>query len=118
MKFSIKDFFSKCDQIRSFLWIWSTLLEKSLMEKFIFCAVFTICGWVQILYCCQRLTRILILRLTVENMHTFPVLNHKYLWSYDCCDTNFTATVQYINPKTETKVKSLKYKSQEYKSTL
>ena len=29
MKFSIKDFFSKCDQIR----------RKSLMENFIFCAV-------------------------------------------------------------------------------
>ena len=34
MKFSIKNFFNKCDQIRSF-----HLLEKSLMEKFIFCAV-------------------------------------------------------------------------------
>ena len=30
MKFSIKDFFSKCDQIRSFLRIWSHLLKKSL----------------------------------------------------------------------------------------
>ena len=40
MKFSIKDFFSKCDQIRRKLWIWSHLLKKSLMEKFIFCAVF------------------------------------------------------------------------------
>ena len=39
MKFSIKDFFSKCDQIRSFLRIWSHLLKKSLMEYFIFCAV-------------------------------------------------------------------------------
>ena len=39
MKFSIKDFFSKCDQIRSYLWIWSHLLKKSLMENFIFCAV-------------------------------------------------------------------------------
>ena len=39
MKFSIKDFFSKCDQIRSFLRIWSHLLKKSLMENFIFCAV-------------------------------------------------------------------------------
>ena len=39
MKFSIKDFFSKCNQIRSFLRIWSHLLEKSLMENFIFCAV-------------------------------------------------------------------------------
>ena len=39
MKFSIKDFFSKCDQIHSFLWIWSHLLKKSIMENFIFCAV-------------------------------------------------------------------------------
>ena len=39
MKFSIKDFFSKCDQIRSFLRIWPHLLKKSLMENFIFCAV-------------------------------------------------------------------------------
>ena len=36
MKFSIKDFFSKCDQIRSFLRIWSHLLKKSLMKNFIF----------------------------------------------------------------------------------
>ena len=34
--FSIKDFFSKCDQIRSFLRIWSHLLKKSLMENFMF----------------------------------------------------------------------------------
>ena len=40
MKFPIKDFFSKCDQIRSFPRIWSYLLKKSLMENFIFCAVF------------------------------------------------------------------------------
>ena len=40
MKFPIKDFFSNCDQIRSFLRIWSHLLKKSLMENFIFCAVY------------------------------------------------------------------------------
>ena len=39
MNFSIKDFFSKCDQIRSFLRIWSHLLKKFLVENFIFCAV-------------------------------------------------------------------------------
>ena len=39
MKFSIKDFFTKCDQIHSFLRIWSHLLKKSLVENFIFCAV-------------------------------------------------------------------------------
>ena len=36
MKFSIKDFFSKCD------WIWSHLLKKSLMENFSFKAPFTL----------------------------------------------------------------------------
>ena len=36
MKFSIKDFFNKCDQIPR---IWSHLVKKSLMENFIFCAV-------------------------------------------------------------------------------
>ena len=39
MKFCIKDFFNKCDQIYIFLWIWLHLLKKSLMESFIFCAV-------------------------------------------------------------------------------
>ena len=42
MKFSIKDFFSECDQIRSFLRIWSHLLKKSLMKNFILCEVQTI----------------------------------------------------------------------------
>ena len=39
MKFSIKNFFSKCDQIRRKLQIWSHLLKKSLMENFFFCGV-------------------------------------------------------------------------------
>ena len=39
MKFSIKDFFSKCDQIRRKMRIWSHSLKKSSMENFIFCAV-------------------------------------------------------------------------------
>ena len=36
MEFSIVDFFSKCDQIRSFLRIWSYLLKKYLIENFDF----------------------------------------------------------------------------------
>ena len=36
MKFSITDFFSKCDWIRSFLRIWSHILKKSVMENFNF----------------------------------------------------------------------------------
>ena len=36
MEFSIKVFFSKCDQIRSFLQIWSHLLKKSLWKTSFF----------------------------------------------------------------------------------
>ena len=39
MKFAIKNFFSKYDQIRRELRIWSDLLKKSLMENFIFWVV-------------------------------------------------------------------------------
>ena len=45
MKFSIKDFSSKSDQIRSFQRIWSHLLEKSSIENFIFCTVTEVQIW-------------------------------------------------------------------------
>ena len=66
MKFSIKDFFNKCDQIRSFLRIWSHLLKKSLMENFIFCAV-------------DLVLRNVIYKLTNEN----PVI--KDILTFLCC---------------------------------
>ena len=43
--YSIKDCFSKCDQIRRKLRIWSHLPTKSLMKNFIFCAVTCHGGW-------------------------------------------------------------------------
>ena len=52
MKFFIKDFFSKCDQIRSKLRIWSHLLKKSLMKNFIFYAVFL---RVELIYISKRI---------------------------------------------------------------
>ena len=39
MKFSVKNFFGKCDQIRRKLHIWSHLLKKPLMENLIFSVV-------------------------------------------------------------------------------
>ena len=39
MKFSITNFFSKCDHIHRQLRIWSRLLKKFLLENFIFCVV-------------------------------------------------------------------------------
>ena len=55
-KFSTKDFFSECDQILSFLQIWSHLLKKSLMENFVFSAVHTLISQStlqEITGCCQ-----------------------------------------------------------------
>ena len=52
MKFAIKEFFSKCDQICNFLWIWTHLLKKSLMENFIFCAAVLKCMLKQLLQMC------------------------------------------------------------------
>ena len=39
MKFAIKNFVSKCNQIRNFLRIWSHLLKKYLVENFILCVL-------------------------------------------------------------------------------
>ena len=52
-KFSIMDFFRKCDQTSSFLWIWSYLLKKFLMENFSFCVVNTIRKKPHKIYCLQ-----------------------------------------------------------------
>ena len=38
MKFSVKNFFSKYEQILSFLRLYSYLLKKSLKENLIFCS--------------------------------------------------------------------------------
>ena len=38
IKFSIKNFFNKCDQVCRELRIWSDLLEKFLIENFVFYA--------------------------------------------------------------------------------
>ena len=45
MKFSIKDFFSECDQIRRKQEIWSPLLKKSLMDYLFFCALWPSFAW-------------------------------------------------------------------------
>ena len=56
MKFSIKDFISKCDHIRRKLQIWSPLLKKSLMNNFIFAQCWIripILSFFQIQICCK-----------------------------------------------------------------
>ena len=52
IKFSIKDFFSKYDQIRRKLRIWSHLLKEFLMENFIFCAMKSVIAVVVLTFVC------------------------------------------------------------------
>ena len=56
MKFAIKDFFSKYDQICSFLRIWSHLLKKSFMENFIFLCSAFLSPWKCLLLKCDKQT--------------------------------------------------------------
>ena len=53
MKFSIKNFSCKCDQIRRKLRIWSHLVKKSLMENVIFWALYR--PWRVSFEACQEL---------------------------------------------------------------
>ena len=54
MNFSIKNFFSRYDQILSFQRIWSHLLKKSLMENFIFLR--SVKSTLPFFWCCERYT--------------------------------------------------------------
>ena len=66
MKFSIKNFFSKCDQIRSYLWIWPHLLNKSLMENFVFVKCFLQQGIVK-----KSKKLMKMVNIKEENLHIF-----------------------------------------------
>ena len=44
------------------------------------------------------------LRLAIEKIHAFAVFTEKYLRSYDCGGTKFTATVKCTNAKTEMQI--------------
>ena len=87
MKFSIKDLSSKCDQIRSLLWIWSHLLGKSLMENFIFCAVFI----VQKRYIFLLCNRVIMQRSTFEIATCTPCRNTtSFQRRYSCsCSSHY-----------------------------
>ena len=73
MKFSIKDFFSKCDQIRISLRIWSHLLKKFSVKIFIFCAVcMYIHTYTHVMFCFHSLLSNYNLKITeVTVIHIF-----------------------------------------------
>ena len=86
MKFPIKDFFSKCDQIHRKLQILSQLMKKSLMKTFIFLQ----CSWSQ-----TTKWTLLSLSLTtfcmVVTIQCFRLLcQHCFAWLGICCSPGFT----------------------------
>ena len=90
MKFCIKDFFSKCEQILSFLRIWSNSPNKSLMENFILWAVRWVSVLIRILtqYCFGRYyTGKLFTNLTTFISLLYLIFTHwtqevKWEWAY------------------------------------
>ena len=63
--------------------------------------MYRVCGlWLGPNFVVRRAANSGYLRLTVEKMHAFAVFSDKYLRPYSCSDTNFTVTVNCINPKT------------------
>ena len=74
MKFSIKDFFSKCDQIRSFLRIGSDLLKKIVTENLFF---------VQWVVSCT----IMVNKNGLEELHISNLQNHESHLELKSCES-------------------------------
>ena len=79
----MKDFFSKDDQMCSFLRIWSHLLQKYLMENFIFCAVTKFEVFSSQLSN-TSLTKPLKYRLLSKHFNKFQCM--KFVWIFICLD--------------------------------
>ena len=75
---SFQDFFSKCDQIRRFLRIWSHLLKKPSMENFIFCAVTSLKSDVSKLK--RRVVTVFLENLWSEKFIQKTSSHFKYIW--------------------------------------
>ena len=78
MKFSIKDFFIKCDKIRSFLRIQSHLLKKSLMDNFIFCTFNLIS--ISIFFLFKSIDCVFINTFLVNFLILYPLKTPESLW--------------------------------------
>ena len=77
----MKDFFSKCDQIRTFLRIWSHLLKKSFMENFIFRAVFLTISFDAFVGLPQNFKAVLSSTLKLLNLSQYHPLENVFLFS-------------------------------------
>ena len=82
MKFSITDFFSKCDQIQRKVRIWSHSQKKSVMENFIFCNV----ALNQLVRMKKYKFRLIEKKNLHEEARKYPILYDKslkgYIWLY------------------------------------
>ena len=108
IKFPIKDFFSKYVQIHSFLWIWSYLLNKSLMESFIFCTVFQSGPWLDFghnnfenVVCCSGAGKLVITTASLIELTTFANVTYLYGCCYYHCILPLTKHKALVPPKTQ-----------------
>ena len=97
MKLSITDFFSKCDQIRSFLRIWSHLLKKSLMKNFIFCAVKHDAACLKYLAHMQIKKSLPNMRLNVSDTRPHNYIHNVYIRPHDYIHNVYTRPHDYIH---------------------
>ena len=109
MKFFIKDFVSKCDQICSFLRIWSHLLKKSLMENFIVCAVFYL--KLQILSSNQKLEVALAFQKHQSTGQQKAVKKILYKTNFDWCHLNAHHEMLFYHWKSSGQNKRLEFLS-------
>ena len=79
MKCSIKDFFSKCDQIRRKLRIWSNLLKKSLIENFILCVVCNVNNRLMAPTNCWKISRLWQEEVMLHAKNPYTNLTQNYL---------------------------------------
>ena len=75
MKFSIKDFFNKCDQICRKLRLWLNLQRKSLKENFIFLCSARSAGTLTMVFSLQSIYKVSVLCLYTENTYKKQVIN-------------------------------------------
>ena len=75
MKFSIKDFFNKCDQICRKLRLWLNLQRKSLKENFIFLYSARSAGTLTMVFSLQSIYKVSVLCLYTENTYKKQVIN-------------------------------------------
>ena len=105
-QFSIRDSFSKCDQIRRKMRIWSHLLKKSFLKNFIFCAVyvgrFTLQGTSEVIGAISKGNFPIIFTLMIQFRYEFDMYDW-YYFNFKKSDLIKEQKKSYMKTKTQGK---------------